>query len=107
MYTKLAVELIFLASSILTMYLLLRRRFLHLRLGMRNIHIDSYLLGALLGPVLIILFGILNLSQILTGLGGVGSLNPFGILILFLSMVFMSIFLDITCSSQCTSPSLC
>lgn len=96
MYTKLAVELIFLASSLLTMYLLLRRRFLHLRLGMRNIRIDSYLLGALLGPVLIILFGILNLSQILTGLGGVGSLNPFGILILFLSMVFMSIFLDIT-----------
>lgn len=30
------------------------------------------------------------------GLKGVGSLNPFGILILFLSMVFMSIFLDIT-----------
>ncbi len=96
MYTKLAVELIFLASSLLTMYLLLRRRFLYLRLGMRNIRIDSYILGALLGPVLIILFGILNLSQILTGLGGVGSLNPFGILILFLSMVFMSIFLDIT-----------
>lgn len=96
MYTKLAVELIFLVSSLLTMYLILRRRFLHLRLGMRNIRIDSYLLGALLGPILIVLFGILNLSQLLTGLGGVGSLNPFGILILFLSMVFMSIFLDIT-----------
>ncbi len=96
MYAKLAVELIFLTSTLLTMYLILRRRFLHLRLGMRNIRIDSYLLGALLGPVLIVLFGVLNLSQILTGLGGVGSLNPFGILILFLSMVFMSIFLDIT-----------
>lgn len=96
MYTKLAVELIFLTSSLLTIYLILRRRHLHVRLGLRNIRIDSYLLGALLGPLLIIVFGILNVSQILTGLGGVGSLNPFGILILFLAMVFMSIFLDIT-----------
>jgi arsenical pump membrane protein len=63
---------------------------------MRKIKIDTYFLGALLGPILILLFGILNLSQIFSGLGGVDSLNPFGILVLFLSMVFMSIFLDIT-----------
>jgi arsenical pump membrane protein len=96
MYAKLAVEFIFLVSILLTIYLILRRRFLHLRLGMRNIRIDTYFFGVLLGPILIVLFGILNVSQILTGLGGVGSLNPFGILVLFLSMVFMSIFLDIT-----------
>ena len=96
MLAKLAVELIFLASSLITLYLILRRRYLYLRLGMRNIRIDTYFLGALLGPLLIVLFGILNVSQILTGLGGVGSLNPFGILVLFLAMVFMSIFLDIT-----------
>jgi len=93
---KLAVELIFLASSLVTIYLILRRRYLYIRLGMRKIKIDTYFLGALLGPFLIVLFGILNLSQIFSGLGGVGSLNPFGILVLFLSMVFMSIFLDIT-----------
>jgi len=93
---KLAVELIFLASSLVTIYLILRRRYLYIRLGMRKIKIDTYFLGALLGPILIVLFGILNLSQIFSGLGGVGSLNPFGILVLFLSMVFMSIFLDIT-----------
>jgi arsenical pump membrane protein len=63
---------------------------------MRKIKIDTYFLGALLGPILIVIFGILNLSQIFSGFGGVGSLNPFGILVLFLSMVFMSIFLDIT-----------
>lgn len=96
MLAKLAVELIFLASSLITLYLILRRRYLYLRLGMRNIRIDTYFLGALLGPLFIVLFGILNVSQILTGLGGVGSLNPFGILVLFLAMVFMSIFLDIT-----------
>jgi arsenical pump membrane protein len=96
MDAKLIIELIFLASSIVTIYLILRRRYLYLRLGMRNIRIDTYFFGALLGPILIVLFGILNLPQILTGLGGVGSLSPFGILVLFLSMVFMSIFLDIT-----------
>jgi arsenical pump membrane protein len=93
---KLAVELIFLASSLITIYLILRRRYLYIRLRMRRIKIDTYFLGALLGPILIVLFGILNSSQILGGLGGEGSLNPFGVLVLFLSMVFMSIFLDIT-----------
>ena len=96
MDTKLLVEVIFLVSSILTIYLILRRRYLYLRLGMRQIRIDMYFFGALLSPILIVLFGILNFSQIFTGLGGVGSLNPFGILVLFLSMVFLSIFLDIT-----------
>lgn len=101
MPVKLAVELIFLASSLLTIYLILRRRYLYLRLGMRHIRIDTYFLGALLGPFLIVLFGFLNISQIFSGLGGVGSLNPFGILVLFLSMVFMSIFLDITGFFEC------
>jgi arsenical pump membrane protein len=93
---KLVVELIFFVSSVVTIYLILRRRYLYVRLGIRNIKIDTYFLGALLGPLLIVLFGVLNYSQVLEGLGGVGSLNPFGILVLFLSMVFMSIFLDIT-----------
>jgi arsenical pump membrane protein len=93
---KLAVEIIFLASSLLTIYLILRRRYLYVRLGLRNIKIDTYFLGALLGPLLIVVFGILNFSQVLGGLQGIGNLNPFGVLILFLSMVFMSIFLDIT-----------
>ncbi len=96
MDAKLIISLIFLVSSLLTIYLILRRRFLYLRLGMRNIRIDTYFFGALLGPILIVLFGILSFSQVLSGLEGTGSLNPFGILVLFLSMVFMSIFLDIT-----------
>ena len=93
---KLAIEIIFLISSLLTLYLILRRRYLYIRLGLRNIKIDTYFLGALLGPILLVVFGILNFSQILEGLEGTGSLNPFGVLVLFLSMVFMSIFLDIT-----------
>ncbi|MCX6665113.1 MAG: SLC13 family permease [Euryarchaeota archaeon] len=90
------VELIFLFSCAVMIYLILRRPYLYIRLGIRRIKLDTYFLGALIGPILIALFGILNYTQILRGLQGEGGLNPFGILILFLSMVFMSIFLDIT-----------
>jgi arsenical pump membrane protein len=93
---RLAVELIFFASSLLTIFLILRRKYLYIRLGIRRIKIDVYFLGALLGPLLIILFGLLSLPQLAHGLEGTNGLNPFGILVLFLSMVFMSIFLDIT-----------
>ena len=96
MYENLLVELIFLISCITTIFLILRKPFLHVRLGNRKIKIDTYFLGVLIGPLLIIIFGVLNYSQILRGLEGSGGLNPFGILVLFLSMVFMSIFLDIT-----------
>jgi len=93
---KLTIEIIFLTSCFVTIYLILRRPYLHIRLGIRKIKMDTYFLGALLGPVLIVLFGILSYSQLLGGLEGRAGLNPFGVLILFLSMVFMSIFLDIT-----------
>ncbi|MFH1101899.1 MAG: SLC13 family permease [Methanobacteriota archaeon] len=93
---KLAVELIFFFSCACMIYLILRRPFLYIRLGIRRIKLDTYFFGALLGPLLIVAFGILNYSQILQGFRGTGGLNPFGVLVLFLSMVFMSIFLDIT-----------
>jgi len=93
---KLAVEIIFLASCIATIYLILRRPCLYIRLGIRKIRVDTYFIGALLGPILIIIFGALSYSQILSGLMGEGNLNPFGMLVLFISMVFMSIFLDLT-----------
>ena len=96
MDAKLAVEIIFLFSCAITIYLILRRPYLYVRLGTRKIKMDTYFLGALLGPVLIVIFGILNYSQLLGGFEGKGGLNPFGVLVLFLSMVFMSIFLDIT-----------
>ncbi len=92
---RLAVELLFLASSVTTILLILRRPYLYIRLGRREVKVNSYFLGALVGPVLIMILGLLNYAQILAGLEGDGHLNPFGILILFLSMVFLSIFLDI------------
>jgi arsenical pump membrane protein len=96
MYEKIAVEFIFIISCIVMIFLIVRRSYLYIRLGSRKIRLDTYFLGALLGPILILIFGFLNYSQIIRSFSGEGSLNPFGILVLFLSMVFMSIYLDIT-----------
>jgi len=93
---KIAVEIIFILSIFIMIVLILRRPFFNIRLRNRKVRFDTYIIGALLSPVLIIIFGLINYSQIVRGLSGEGSLNPFGILILFLSMVFMSIYLDIT-----------
>ncbi|MGA1874846.1 MAG: SLC13 family permease [bacterium] len=93
---KISVYGIFIGTCLLTMYLILRRPYLYIRLGRRNLKLESYFLGALLGPLLILIFGVLNSHQIVNGLSGGHGFNPLGILVLFLSMVFMSIFLDIT-----------
>ncbi len=93
---KTVVEIIFAISSTVMIYLILRKPYFYTRLGDRKIRVDTYFLGALLGPVLLVAFGALDYNQILRGLRGEAGLNPFGVLILFLSMVFMSIFLDIT-----------
>ncbi len=96
MYEKVAVEIIFLLSCICMIYLIIRRPYLYIRLGVRKIRLQTYFIGALSGPLLILLFGLLKYSQILKGFSGSNGLNPFGVVVLFLSMVFMSIFLDIT-----------
>ncbi len=90
------VTLIFLLSIAAMLFLILRKSSFSLRIGTRTFHLDSYFLGALIAPVLIAGLGLLTPEQILQGLRGTGGLNPFGILILFLSMVFMSIYLDTT-----------
>jgi arsenical pump membrane protein len=50
---------------------------------------------------MLLALGLMRYTQILAGLNGYGQLNPFGILVLFLSMVFLSIFLDITGFFEC------
>jgi len=96
MNEKIAVEIIFIISIIIMLFLILRRPFFYIRLLNRKVKLDTYIIGSFLAPALIIIFGLINYSQIIRGLSGEGSLNPFGILILFLSMVFLSIYLDIT-----------
>ncbi|PKK81597.1 MAG: hypothetical protein CVT47_01625 [Thermoplasmata archaeon HGW-Thermoplasmata-2] len=96
MLGNIAVASIFAVACAATIYLILRRPYLFIRIGNRAIKIESYFVGSLLGPILIMAFGLLNYGQIADGLQGRHQLNPLGILVLFLSMVFMSIFLDIT-----------
>lgn len=92
----LPVALIFLVSCGATILLTLRRPYLYLRARRREVRVETYFLGALLGPVLILAGGLLTGQQVLDGLNGESGLQPLGILTLFISMVFMSIFLDIT-----------
>ena len=96
MYKALLIVVFFLLSCGATLFLILRRPFLYIRTGLRRIKIDTYFLGSMLGPLLIVLFGLISIGEVKAGLEGSKNLNPFGILVLFLSMVFMSIFLDIT-----------
>jgi len=93
---KLAMELIFVVSGAAMLVLILRRPYLYIRMGSRRVRLATYFLGALIGPVLILALGVLHYSQLLAGLQGYGDLNPVSVLVLFLSLVFLSIFLDIT-----------
>jgi len=92
----LSVTLIFLASCGSTLWLTLRQPVLRLRVGRRELRIETYFLGALVGPLLILAAGLLSAQDMVNGLRGQTGLEPVGILTLFLSMVFMSIFLDHT-----------
>jgi len=92
----LSVSLIFLTSCLATIGLTLTRPYLYIRTRKRQLRLDTYFLGALLGPLLILAGGLLTGPEIVQGLNGTETLQPLGILALFISMVLMSIFLDIT-----------
>lgn len=92
----LSVSLVFLTSCLATIGLTLTRPYLYIRTRKRELRLDTYFLGALLGPILILTGGLLTGPEIVAGLNGTETLQPLGILALFISMVFMSVFLDIT-----------
>ena len=93
---KIWVDFIFLLSTVVTIYLILKKPSFQISLGSAVFNLESYFLGSFLGLLLLICFRLLSYTQIMKGLNGEGGLDPIGILILFLSMVFISIFLDIT-----------
>ena len=90
------VAAVFAASTACTAALILKRPYLKIRAFRRRLRVETFFLGALLGPVLILGSGLLPLSAAWSDLGGTADLQPLGILALFLSMVFISIFLDVT-----------
>jgi len=86
----------FALSCLLTVLLMLRRPYLTIRVRRRHVRVQTYFLGAMFGPVAVLLLGVLHLPEVIANLRGTPQLNPAGILALFLSMAFLSIFLDIT-----------
>ena len=93
MNIKFIVFLIFIFSSISTILFILFKPNITLN-SKYNIKIQTFYFGVLIGAILIIIIKILSFEEIKTNLIGSSRLSPIGILILFLSMAFISIFLD-------------
>lgn len=96
MLNTLILLFIFLLSTALTIYLVLKKPHFSFKISNKEYKVESYFFGAMLAPLLIVFFKFLNLTDLQTGIKGTAQLQPLGILVLFISMVFISIFLDIT-----------
>ena len=59
-----------------------------------NFEVSTYWLVCLLGAIFVVIFGGISLTEIFNGLTSNSSINPLKILVLFVSMTFLSIFLD-------------
>jgi arsenical pump membrane protein len=94
MASSLFVLVIFLISIAITVFLILKKPYLTIKSELGEFHIETYFLGVVLGAISIIIFNIIDHEPLLESIKGNGSMSPLGILVLFLSMVFMSIFLD-------------
>ena len=56
--------------------------------------LDTYWLVCLIGALLVIAFGGISIKEVFAGLTNDSSINPLKILVLFVSMTFLSVFLD-------------
>ncbi|MBI2573407.1 hypothetical protein HYV86_06085 [Candidatus Woesearchaeota archaeon] len=59
-----------------------------------HIEIDTFFLGVMLGAASIVLFNIVSYESAVVSILGNTQLSPLGVVFLFFSMIFMSIFLD-------------
>ena len=96
MNSSIIVGLIFAISTLITIFFILVKPKIQISLKSSAINLETYYFGALLSPLLLICFQYISFPQIKSILQGTPSFSPIGILILFLSMVFMSLFLDTT-----------
>jgi arsenical pump membrane protein len=79
---------IFLINIALILFLAIKKPYI----SIGKMHIETYAVAALFGPILLFLFGLLKSENLISLISG--KANPIGILILFLSMVFLSVYLD-------------
>ncbi len=85
-----AVISIFLLNTCLLLFFALKRPYI----TFFKLRLESYAWVVLTGPIILLFSGLMSLKQMGGGIARHGSVDPLGILILFLSMVFISIFLD-------------
>jgi arsenical pump membrane protein len=94
MQTTSIIIILFLCSALATILLILLKPHITITIGNKKREIDSFFIPPLITAISLLVTGLLPLNQALIVLKGNEHLSPLGILILFLSMVFISIFLD-------------
>ncbi len=93
MENKLIILIIFILSSLYTILSILLKP--HITINKKyDIKIETFYFGVFISAILIIILKLLSIKEIINTLIGNERLSPIGILILFLSMAFISIFLD-------------
>lgn len=92
----LVVLLIFLVSIIAMLICAVWKSSIHVKFWKLDFNMDSFFIGPFCGAIIVLLFGLIPLSDALKGLWSFSGLNPVGILTLFFSMVYISKYLDTT-----------
>ena len=83
-----------LVVSIITVILLILGIIFLPKIRIKKITLQSFWVISLLGMILLIISGVISLSEIGKGIFREGAINPIKILVLFFSMTILSIILD-------------
>jgi arsenical pump membrane protein len=92
MANPLLTGIIFALNCILLIFLIIKKPFFHVPFFGKKIHVESYAIAMAIAPIFLLVIGELNFAEMMRGINSPSS--PINILILFLSMVFISIYLD-------------
>lgn len=80
--------------SLITCGLLILSILLFPKVKIKNKEINTFWMISIVGAILALIFQCISISDVIDGLFSSSSINPIKILLLFLSMTFLSIFLD-------------
>ena len=80
--------------SVLTCVGLITSVLLYPKIKIRKYNINTYWIVGLVGAIAILITGCISLEEVAKGLTATDSINPIKILVLFISMTFLSVFLD-------------
>ena len=80
--------------SLITCGLLILSILLFPKVQIKNKEFNTFWMISIVGAILALIFQCISISDVIDGLFSSSSINPIKILLLFLSMTFLSIFLD-------------